>query len=223
MSQQDYFTISLPSGRMSEEAIDFLNKIHFTHVKLPGSRELIFFDKENKIRFLLVRNQDIPLTVLYGGADAGICGRDILYEHQYDLTYPVSLSFGYCRLSLAIQKDVDPEDFFKRSHIRVATKYPNLTKEYFFRKGINAEIIKLHGSIEVGCIIGLSDCIVDLVSTGTTLRENNLKEIDVILESYATLIVNKASYYIHNKTVQKLIQLIHDYQSEQYTSLKYSD
>lgn len=211
MTKQDYFTISLPSGRMSEEAIDFLNKIKFSYVKLPGSRELIFYDEVNKIRYLLVRNQDIPLTVLYGGANAGICGRDILYENYYDLTHPVSLSFGYCRLSLAISKDVDPDNFFKRSHIRVATKYPNLTKEYFFKKGINAEIIKLHGSIEIGSIIGLSDCIVDLVSTGTTLKENNLKEIDILLESYATLIVNKASYYIHNETILKLIQLIHQH------------
>jgi len=202
------FTIAVPSGRMSEEAITFLNNTGFVSVELPHTRELSFLDQKKRIRFLLVRNQDIPLTVLYGGAHIGICGRDILYENGYDLTYPQSLPFGYCRLSLAIPSDIDEKDFFSKSHIRVATKYPNLTKEFFFKKGINAEIIKLHGSIELGPILGIADCIVDLVSTGRTLKENNLKEIETILESTATLIINRATYYIYNKEVLELLNVI---------------
>ncbi|GIX43357.1 MAG: ATP phosphoribosyltransferase [Leptospiraceae bacterium] len=206
--QNEILTIALPSGRMSEEAINFLNETKIVNVQLPNTRELTFYDSDKKIRFLLVRNQDIPLTVIHGGANAGICGKDILYENGYDLTYPVSLPFGYCRLSLAISSDLDEKQFFKKSHIRVATKYPNLTKDYFFKKGINAEIIKLHGSIELGPILGIADCIVDLVSTGRTLKENNLKEVEVILESTATLIVNKASYYIFHKQIRELIQIL---------------
>ena len=207
-NNNDTLTIALPAGRMSEEAIEFLNRIKYLNVQMPNTRELTFYEEKSNVRFLLVRNQDIPLVVLHGGANVGICGRDILYENSYDLTIPISLPFGLCRLSLAISEKMDPNQFFSKSHIRVVTKYPNLTKKYFFEKGINAEIVKLHGSIELGPILGIADCVVDLVSTGRTLKENNLKEIEVLLESSATLIINRASYYIFHQRIQELIKII---------------
>lgn len=202
-------SIVLSSGRLSNESIDFLKKIGYTNFNFPeNSRELIFFDNKNKIKFILVRNQDVPLIVLNGGADVGICGKDILLENNYDLTYPLSLPFGFCRLSLAIPKQVTKEEFFKKRHLRVATKYPNLTKEFFFKRGINAEIIKLHGSIEIGPLLNIADCIVDLVSTGRTLLDNGLTEIEKILDSSAMLIINRSSYYIHNQRILELIRII---------------
>ncbi len=202
-------SIALPSGRLSSETIGFFNKIGYTSFQFPkNSRELIYFEESQQIQFVLVRNQDVPLIVLHGGADVGICGRDILLENHYDLTYPLFLPFGFCRLSLAIPKDIEKEEFFKKKHIRVATKYVNLTKEFFFKRGINAEIIKLHGSIEISPILNIADCIVDLVSTGRTLQENGLIEIEKIIDSSAALIINRSSYYIHNQKVLELFKKI---------------
>lgn len=203
------FSIALPTGRLSEETIEFFNKIGYTSFQFPqNSRELVFYDENNEIQFILVRNQDVPLIVLHGGADAGICGRDILLENNYDITYPIFLPFGFCRLSLAIPKTITKEEFLKKRHIRVTTKYINLTKDFFFKRGINAEIIKLHGSIEIGPLLNIADCIVDLVSTGRTLLENGLVEIDKIIDSSAVLIINRSSYYIHNKKVLELFYKI---------------
>ncbi|MFN3604892.1 MAG: ATP phosphoribosyltransferase [Leptonema sp. (in: bacteria)] len=207
--KKNELSIVLPSGRLSKESIDFLNQIGYSNCSFPeNSRELVFYDKIQNVKFILVRNQDVPLIVLNGGGNVGICGKDILFENNYNLTYPIPLPFGFCRLSLAIPKEITKEKIFKKRHIRVATKYPNLTKDYFFKRGINAEIIKLHGSIEISPLLNIADCIVDLVSTGRTLLENGLVEIEVILESSAVLIINRSSYYIWNQKILELIQLI---------------
>ncbi len=203
----DFLTLALPSGRMMEETLEFLQQNEFKFQNKPSNRELTFFDDENRIKFYIVRNQDVPLVVLHGGADAGICGRDIILEHNYNLSIPLALPFGYCRLSLAVPESINEKEFFNKIHIRVVTKYPNLSRNYFYQKGINVEIIKLHGSIEVGPLLGISDCIVDLVSTGRTLRENGLKEIDKIIESQALLVVNPSSFYTRNKILLKLIHI----------------
>ena len=139
-----------------------------------------------------------------GAADAGIVGWDIIKEGKFDLITPIDLKIGGCRLSLASFSDFDL--YAKRSKVRVATKYPELTKEYFFSKGISCEVIKLYGSIELAPIVGLSDCIVDLVSTGGTLKANGLKEIEVILESTARLICNRSSFYAKQKELGTLIE-----------------
>lgn len=187
--------IVLPSGRMLQESLSFLQTNKRITLQLPESRELTFYDAERKYQFYLVRNKDVPLFVLHSGADAGICGRDLLLENEYDFFHLFELPFGYCRLSLAIPEDMEERDFWRKNNIRVATKYPNLTKEFFFRKGLNVEIIPLHGSIEIAPKLQIADCIVDLVSTGKTLKDNQLKEIDVLATSQAMLIVNRGSFY----------------------------
>lgn len=204
---KDVFSIAVPSGRMSEETIDYLKSAGFAEFQLPESRELSFYDRTGKFRVLLVRNQDVPVCVLHGGAQAGVTGIDVLKENQYDLTVPGVFTFGKCRLSLAC-KEEDASDLLSRSHLKVATKYPHLTQDWFFRTGRSCEIVKLHGSVEVAPILGLADCIVDLVSTGSTLRANGLVEIESILESSAALVVNRASYATHTDTVRSLIQAI---------------
>ncbi|MCS7205262.1 MAG: ATP phosphoribosyltransferase [Leptospiraceae bacterium] len=196
--------IAIPSGRMLEDTIEFFKKNLNFDVELPQNRELIFFDVTHTIQFMMVRNQDVPLMVLHGGADAGVCGRDLLFENQYDVFYYLDLPFGFCRLSLAIPEGLSTSDFWRKIYIRIATKYPNLTKDFFFQKGMSVEIIKLHGSIEVAPILKISDGIVDLVSTGKTLKENQLKEIETLMESQAIFIINKGSFYNQFEAFQNL-------------------
>lgn len=203
----EVFSIAVPSGRMSEETIDFLKNAGFADFELPNTRELSFYDNSGKFRILLVRNQDVPVCVLHGGAQAGVTGIDVLRENQYDLTIPGVFSFGKCRLSIAC-KEADAEGLLDRPHLRVATKYPQLTQDWFFQNGRSCEIIKLHGSVEVAPILGLADCIVDLVSTGSTLRANKLTEVQSVLESSAALVVNRAAYATHTDTVKSLIRAI---------------
>lgn len=199
------FTIALPSGRMSEESLEFFARIGFARFSGPSSRELSFFDETGTVRILLVRNQDVPLCLLHGGAEAGVCGRDVILEHRYDLTVPVSLPFGYCRLSIAAPS-IQAEALFRLPHIRVATKYPHLAYRWFHERGLSCEIIKMHGSIEVAPLMGIADCIVDLVSTGNTLRANGLVELETIQESTALLLVNRSAYALSNSLIMELIR-----------------
>jgi ATP phosphoribosyltransferase len=199
------FTIALPAGRMSEESLAFLDRIGFARFTGPVSRELSFFDESNTVRILLVRNQDVPLCLLHGGAEAGVCGRDVILEHRYDLTVPVSLPFGHCRLSVAALA-AQAEVLFQLPHIRVATKYPHLASRWFHERGLSCEIIRMHGSIEVAPLMGIADCIVDLVSTGNTLRANGLVELEIIQESTALLLVNRSAYALQNRRIMDLIR-----------------
>ncbi len=199
------FTIALPAGRMSEESLEFFGRIGFARFSGPASRELSFYDESGKLRILLVRNQDVPLCLLHGGAEAGVCGRDVILEHRYDLTVPVPLPFGYCRLSVAAPAE-QAERLFRLPHIRVATKYPNLAYRWFHERGLSCEIVKMHGSIEVAPLMGIADCIVDLVSTGNTLRANGLVELETIQESTALLLVNRSAYALQNARIMELIK-----------------
>lgn len=198
------FTIALPSGRMSEESLDFFRRSGFADFQIPETRELSFVDPTGRYRILLVRNQDVPVCVLHGGADAGVTGRDVMEEKQYDLAIPLELEFGYCRLSLAARSE-DVDRIKTASHLRVATKYPSLTQDWFFKRGKSCEIVHLNGSVEIAPIVGLSDCIVDLVSTGTTLRANGLTEIEQIMESRAMLVVNRSVFALHTEEIRRLI------------------
>lgn len=198
------FTIALPAGRMSEESINFFGAIGFAKFSSPNDRELSFFDETKSIRILLVRNQDVPLCLLYGGAQAGVCGRDVMLEHDYDLTMPVSLPFGACHLSVAALKEKS-DQLFSLPHIRVATKYPRLAARWFHERGISCEIITMHGSIEIAPLIGIADCIVDLVSTGSTLKANGLVELHIIQESTALLVANRSSFVLQNERMTDLI------------------
>lgn len=186
-------TFALPKGRLLKESVKFLRKAGIDATEtLKETRKLIF--EKGDFRFLLVKPMDVPTYVFYGAADLGIAGKDVIEEKGFELYEPLDLGFGECRLSVAEPVDSpEPYDLEKLSFIRVATKYPEITDRYFRSKGIHPEIITLYGSVELAPLVGLSDRIVDLVQTGTTLKENGLREVDTILYSTARLIVNRAS------------------------------
>ncbi|MEO2065380.1 MAG: ATP phosphoribosyltransferase [Desulfurobacteriaceae bacterium] len=198
-------TFALPKGRLLKESVEFLKKAGVDASEtLKETRKLIF--ESGKYRFLLVKPMDVPTYVFYGAADLGIAGKDVIEEKGFDLYEPLDLRFGECRLSVAEPVNIsEPYDLEKLSFIRVATKYPKITDRYFRSKGIHPEIIILYGSVELAPLVGLSDRIVDLVQTGTTLRENGLREVDTILNSTARLIVNRASLKTKYSEIKPII------------------
>ncbi len=200
-------TIAIPKGRILTESIELFAKIGI-HLEsmLEDSRKLIFEYPEQNLRALIVRATDVPTYVEYGCADLGIVGKDTLLEQNKDLYEPLDLKFGYCRMMVAepanLAKNDDPAGW---SHIRVATKYPYISEKYFASKGVQAEIIKLYGSIELGPLVGLSERIVDLVSTGETLRQNGLVEVETIAEITTRLVVNRASLKTKHQRIRGII------------------
>ena len=200
-------TIAIPKGRILTESIELFAKIGI-HLEsmLEDSRKLIFEYPEQNLRSLIVRATDVPTYVEHGCADLGIVGKDTLLEQEKDLYEPLDLKFGYCRMMVAepanLAKSDDPARW---SHIRVATKYPHLAEKYFASKGVQAEIIKLYGSIELGPLVGLSERIVDLVSTGETLRQNGLVEVETIAEITTRLVVNRASLKTKHQRIRGII------------------
>ena len=158
------------------------------------TRKLLLADAERDLRFIFLKPADIPTYVQYGAADLGIVGKDILAEQQPDVYEPVDLGFGFCRLVVAEPRELwERDDPAKWSWVRVATKYPTLTERYFSERGIQVEMIRLDGSIELAPLVGLAERIVDLVQSGETLRANGLVEVAEIMTSTARLIVNRAS------------------------------
>lgn len=197
-------TLALPKGRLAEESIELmLERGWLSGRPDPDSKELIYKDQKGKVRILLVRSQDVATYVEQNSADAGIVGWDVLLEGGYDLLLPLDLGIGKCRLSVAATKGWSLSSGERK--VRVATKYPNIAKDFFLKKGINCEVIKLYGSIELAPLVGLSDCIVDLVSTGGTLRANNLEEIEVIMESTARLVFNRSALYTKRAEVGEFL------------------
>lgn len=184
--------VALPKGRLAEEtsALFAEKGICRKGVIDFDSRKLVFEDEENSISFLLIRNSDIPVYVEYGAADLGVVGKDVLAESGVGVYEFLDLGFGYCRLCSAGLKGASVS---YGQGMKVATKYPRLTKEFFAARGVSVEVIKLYGSIELAPVMGLSDIIVDLVSSGETLKKNGLAEIETIMESTARLIANRSS------------------------------
>ncbi|WP_035589471.1 ATP phosphoribosyltransferase [Hippea jasoniae] len=197
-------TIALPKGRLMEETIEVFSKASI-NVEIPTSRRLYFYDSSSNYRFLIVRAQDVPTYVERNAADLGVVGRDVLNENASDLFELVDLSIGYCRMVVAAK---DTECFKKNSTIRVATKFVNIAKRFFAQKRLNAEIIKLYGSIELAPLLGIADCIVDIVSTGRTLKENGLKVVEEIFESTAVLVSNRVAFYTKNEEISQFIELL---------------
>jgi ATP phosphoribosyltransferase len=200
-------TIAIPKGRILTESIELFGKIGIRlNNMLDDSRKLIFEYPEQNLRALIVRATDVPTYVEYGCADLGIVGKDTLLEQDKDLYEPLDLKFGYCRMMVAEPAGLAASDDPARwSHIRVATKYPHVAEKYFASKGIQAEIIKLYGSIELGPLVGLSERIVDLVSTGETLRQNGLVEVETIAEITTRLVVNRASLKTKHQRIRGII------------------
>lgn len=204
----DTLTIALPKGRILKEASTLFRAagVDFSEI-LQDDRKLIFENIAEGLRFMVIRSQDVPTYVEYGAADIGIAGKDVLMEQQKDLYEPLDLKIGACRMMVAeprelVQKD-NPSHW---THIRVATKYPNITLKYFLDKGIQVEIIKLYGSIELAPLLGLSERIVDLVQTGETLRKNGLVEVETITDISSKLVCNRASLKTKPKRVKDLVE-----------------
>jgi ATP phosphoribosyltransferase len=204
----DYLTIAIPKGRILQESVDLFGKIGIDCDELlSDTRKLVFENAGQRMRYMIVRATDVPTYVEYGCADLGIVGKDTLMEQEKDLYEPLDLKFGYCRLMVAepagLANDDDPSRW---SNIRIATKYPNITEKYFAAKGVQVEVIKLYGSIELAPLVGLSERIVDLVSTGETLRQNGLVEVETIAHITTRLIVNRASLKTRHKRITEIIE-----------------
>lgn len=204
----NFITIAIPKGRILEESVSLFDKIGIDCKELlSDSRKLIFENQEQKIRYMIVRATDVPTYVEYGSADLGIVGKDTLMEQGKDIYEPLDLKFGYCRMMVAEPANLAKKDDPSRwSHIRIATKYPNVAERFFAAKGIQVEIIKLYGSIELAPLVGLSERIVDLVSTGETLRQNGLVEVETIADITTRLIVNRASLKTKYECITKIIK-----------------
>ena len=198
-------TLALPKGRLLDPALDLLRELGVTGID-PDSRKLIFRDAGRDLEILLLKPADVPAYVTYGAADLGVVGKDILLEQEPDVYEPLDLGFGFCRLVVAEPRALwERDDPAKWSWVRVATKYPRLTEEYFSARGIQVEIVRLDGSIELAPLVGLAERIVDLVQSGETLRANGLVEVAEITRSTARVIVNRAAMKTEHAAVTRLI------------------
>jgi ATP phosphoribosyltransferase len=170
-----------------------------------NSRKLVINTADGLYSFVLVKPGDVPTYVEYGVADAGVCGRDVLLESTADVHEPLDLKFGRCKIAVAGKREVVGKSYNLLATVRVATKYPRIATKYFHEKGVPIEVIPLSGSVELAPLLGLSDRIVDLVETGQTLVENGLEVIDVITESTARLVVNRASFHLKRSRISALL------------------
>ena len=204
----EQITIAIPKGRILRDSVALFKKIGIDCEELlSDTRKLIFENQKQKMRYMIVRATDVPTYVEYGCADLGIVGKDTLLEQRKDLYEPLDLKFGYCRLVVAepaeLSRTDDPSSW---TNIRIATKYPNVTEKYFAAKGVQVEIVKLYGSIELAPLVGLSERIVDLVSTGETLRQNGLVEVETIADITCRLVVNRGSLKTKHKRISRILE-----------------
>ena len=200
-------TLALPKGRLLRPALDLLRRAGVAGLPADESRRLLFDDPEAQLRLLILKPVDVPTYVEYGAAELGIVGKDVLAEQEPDVYEPLDLGFGHCRLVVAEPKELwERDDPAKWSWVRVATKYPNLTRRYFSERGIQVEVVRLDGSIELAPLVGLAERIVDLVQSGETLRANGLVEVAEILTSTARLIVNRAAQKTAYQAVGRLLE-----------------
>lgn len=206
--EERYLTIALCKGRVANQTMDLLDKlgIHCEEIKDKNTRKLIFVDEEHKLKFFLAKGPDVPTYVEYGAADLGVVGSDIIDEEQRRVIEVLDLGFGKCRMCVCGPKEAG-ELLKHREQIRVATKYPVIAKDYFHNhKFQTVDIIKLNGSVELGPIVELSDVIVDIVETGSTLRENGLDVLEEICPISSRLIVNRVSMKMQKERIENLIK-----------------
>ena len=206
-------TIALPKGALLKDSIELFKKVglDFSLFLDKSNRQLQISDPTNTAKALLVRAQDVPVYVEYGQAQLGIVGYDVLREKQPDVANLTDLKFGYCRMSVAVPQSSS----YRRSqelppHGRVASKFVNCAQEHFHQLDLPVEIVPLYGSVELGPITGMSEAIVDLVSTGKTLKENGLIEIDVLYESTARLVAHPLSYRLNRDNLDVLVTKLND-------------
>lgn len=200
--------LALPKGRILKEVLEMIRTLGVVPAEDPGkSRRLVIPTSREDIDILVLRGWDVPTYVEYGAADAGVVGLDVLEEQGQDVYRPLDLKVGRCRMMVAEPVSMaDEDDPAGWSRIRIATKYPNITKRHFQEKGIQVEIVKLSGSVELSPLTGLSARIVDLVSTGRTLKENGLVEVEEIMTSTAHLIVNRTSMKLKHERIGAIIR-----------------
>ncbi len=202
-----YLTFALAKGRLAKNTLEIFEKIGITceEMKDKNTRKLIFVNEELKLKFFLAKAGDVPTYVEYGAADIGVVGKDTILEEGRNILEVVDLNMGKCRMCVCGPKSADE---LLKSHdmIRVASKYPNIAKDYFYnKKHQTVEIIKLNGSVELAPIVGLSEVIVDIVETGATLRENGLDVLEEICPLSARMVVNQVSMKMENERIMKLI------------------
>lgn len=203
----EYITFALAKGRMAKKTLEIFEQIGITceEMKDEKTRKLIFVNEDLKLRFFLAKANDVPTYVEYGAADIGIVGKDTILEEGRRLYEVVDLGIGKCRMCVCGPESAR-EVLKHHELIRVATKYPNIAKDYFYnKKHQTVEIIKLNGSIELAPIVGLSEVIVDIVETGSTLRENGLTVLEEVCPLSARMVVNQVSMKMENERIQKII------------------
>jgi len=211
MSQQSnqQLILALSKGRIFEETLPLLKAAGITVTEDPEtSRKLILPTNDPDVRVIIVRASDVPTYVQYGAADFGVAGKDVLLEHGGEGLYqPIDLNIAKCRMSVAAPVGFDYAKAVRQgARLRIATKYVLCAREHFAAKGVHVDLIKLYGSMELAPLVGLSDAIVDLVSTGGTLRANNLHEVEHIMEISSRLVVNQAALKLKRERLQPILQ-----------------
>lgn len=207
MNSERYLTFALGKGRLADKTLALFEQIGITceEMKDKDSRKLIFVNEELKLRFFLAKGPDVPTYVEYGAADIGVVGSDTIMEENRRIYEVLDLGFGKCRMCVCGPESAR-ELLLHHKMIRVASKYPNIAKDYFYnKKHQTVDIIKLNGSVELGPLVGLSDVIVDIVETGSTLRENGLKVLEEICPLSARMIVNQVSMQMETERIRSLI------------------
>ena len=208
-----YLTFALTKGRLAFQTLELLERIGISceEMKDKSSRKLIFYNEELKMRFFLSKGPDVPTYVEYGAADIGIVGKDTIMEENRKVHEVLDLGFGKCRMCVCGPESA--RQYLQHNQlIRVATKYPNIAKDYFYnRKNQTVELIKLNGSIELAPIVGLSEVIMDIVETGSTLRENGLQVLEEVCPLSARMIVNPVSMKMDNERITQLVRRLRDY------------
>lgn len=210
MDDNRYLTFALCKGRLANQTLELLEKIGIscTGMKDPDTRKLVFVNEELKLKFFLAKGPDVPTYVEYGAADIGVIGKDILLETGKKVHEVLDLKFGKCKMCVCGPHEA-MEKIENRELIRVATKYPVIAKDYFYNKRHQTvEIIKLNGSIELAPIVGLSEVIVDIVETGSTLNQNGLEVLDEVCPLSARMIVNPVSMRLENERIHDLLMKI---------------
>lgn len=198
-----YLNIALPKGRLGDQSYQLLKELGYSCLDFEEkSRKLIFENRNDKIRFLLVKASDVPIYVQRGAADVGIVGKDILVESKCHVLEMLDLKYGNCRFAVAAP-NAYVEDYDRK--LVVATKYTEVASSYYEKKNRDIELVKLNGSVELAPLVNLADVIVDIVETGTTLKENNLKIIEEFYDISARLIVNEANYRFKTEQIETLI------------------
>jgi ATP phosphoribosyltransferase len=208
MSMSQQLTLALSKGRIFEETMPLLEAAGIVVTENPEtSRKLILPTNDPNVRVIIVRASDVPTYVQYGAADFGVAGKDVLMEHGGEGLYqPIDLGIAKCRLSVAVPAGFDYVKAVRQgARLRVATKYVTMAREHFASKGVHVDLIKLYGSMELAPLVGLSDAIVDLVSTGGTLRANNLVEVEQIMDISSRLVVNQAALKLKRERLQPIL------------------